>query len=200
VTFKSKYGILSVIAIAGLLSLSTPAGASTVYDLNIISKASIGSGSLGTVTPTQIGSNEVDVLVSLIADTAFVSKDGPHDAFAFSLERHPRLDQNNEPTRCLFGTPFGAFTNVISCPSCGPGASNANPGPLAVAVIDSDGISIGDFLANTNGFFFSADDRSLGAQVISPRPIPAALPLFASGLGAIGLLGWWRKRKAQAIA
>jgi hypothetical protein len=29
-------------------------------------------------------------------------------------------------------------------------------------------------------------------------PLPAALPLFASGLGALGLLGWRRKRKAAA--
>jgi hypothetical protein len=29
-------------------------------------------------------------------------------------------------------------------------------------------------------------------------PLPAALPLFASGLGALGVLGWRRKRKAQA--
>jgi hypothetical protein len=31
-------------------------------------------------------------------------------------------------------------------------------------------------------------------------PLPAALPLFASGLGGLGLLGWRRKRKAQAVA
>ena len=30
----------------------------------------------------------------------------------------------------------------------------------------------------------------------SPVPLPAALPLFATGLGALGLLGWRRKRKA----
>jgi hypothetical protein len=29
--------------------------------------------------------------------------------------------------------------------------------------------------------------------------LPAALPLFATGLGGLGLLGWRRKRKAQAI-
>jgi hypothetical protein len=28
----------------------------------------------------------------------------------------------------------------------------------------------------------------------------AALPLFATGLDAIGLLGWRRKRKAKAVA
>jgi hypothetical protein len=31
-------------------------------------------------------------------------------------------------------------------------------------------------------------------------PLPAALPLFASGLGGLGLLGWRRKRKATAVA
>jgi hypothetical protein len=33
---------------------------------------------------------------------------------------------------------------------------------------------------------------------VTPTPVPAALPLFATGLGALGLLGWRRKRKAQA--
>jgi hypothetical protein len=31
-------------------------------------------------------------------------------------------------------------------------------------------------------------------------PLPAALPLFATGLGVMGLLGWRRNRKAQATA
>ena len=35
---------------------------------------------------------------------------------------------------------------------------------------------------------------------MAATPLPAALPLFASGLGALGLLGWLRKRKAQAAA
>jgi hypothetical protein len=34
----------------------------------------------------------------------------------------------------------------------------------------------------------------------STTPLPAALPLFASGLGALGLLGWRRKRKNAALA
>jgi hypothetical protein len=32
-----------------------------------------------------------------------------------------------------------------------------------------------------------------------PAPLPATLPLFATGLGGLGLLGWRRKRKAQAV-
>lgn len=31
-------------------------------------------------------------------------------------------------------------------------------------------------------------------------PLPAALPMFATGLGVLGLLGWRRKRKAAAAA
>jgi hypothetical protein len=34
----------------------------------------------------------------------------------------------------------------------------------------------------------------------SPTPLPAALPLFATGLGALGLLGWRRKKKVAALA
>ena len=41
-----------------------------------------------------------------------------------------------------------------------------------------------------------------GNQVIgtAATPIPAALPLFVSGLGTLGLLGWRRKRKTAALA
>ena len=34
----------------------------------------------------------------------------------------------------------------------------------------------------------------------SETPLPAALPLFATGLGVLGLLGWRRKKKAALAA
>ena len=39
-----------------------------------------------------------------------------------------------------------------------------------------------------------------GANAAAETPLPGTLPLFASGLGALGLLGWRRKRKNAAIA
>ena len=44
------------------------------------------------------------------------------------------------------------------------------------------------------------DFGQLDYEPVSATPLPAALPLFATGLGAMGLLGWRRKRKAQAAA
>ncbi len=41
---------------------------------------------------------------------------------------------------------------------------------------------------------------SAAAEPPPPTPLPAALPLFATGLGIMGLFGWRRKRKAQAAA
>jgi hypothetical protein len=35
---------------------------------------------------------------------------------------------------------------------------------------------------------------------VGATPLPAALPLFATGIGGLGLLGWRSKRKAQAVA
>jgi hypothetical protein len=52
------------------------------------------------------------------------------------------------------------------------------------------------FLSNVSGtssFFWG-----LAPDVVTP--LPSALPLFATGLGAMGLIGWRRKRKAQAVA
>jgi hypothetical protein len=40
----------------------------------------------------------------------------------------------------------------------------------------------------------------VSGSLVPSTPLPAALPLFATGIGGLGLLGWRRKRKAQAVA
>jgi hypothetical protein len=56
-------------------------------------------------------------------------------------------------------------------------------------------ISTADFSTDTLTVY---DGVEWGFSVVTP--LPAALPLFATGLGALGLLGRRRKRKAQAAA
>jgi len=51
---------------------------------------------------------------------------------------------------------------------------------------------------NLGGDGIVLDDFSFNGSAATP--IPATLPLFATGLGALGLLGWRRKRKATLAA
>jgi hypothetical protein len=53
----------------------------------------------------------------------------------------------------------------------------------------------GNLIINTSG-----DSTFTATTGVTATPIPAAFPLFATGLGALGLLGWRRKRKAHATA
>jgi len=39
----------------------------------------------------------------------------------------------------------------------------------------------------------------VSGEAVSQTPLPAALPLFAGGLSALGLLGWRRKRNSKAV-
>lgn len=46
---------------------------------------------------------------------------------------------------------------------------------------------------------FAFDDLVIGdLQQVNPVPLPAALPLFGTGLAALSFIGWRRKRKAAA--
>ena len=62
--------------------------------------------------------------------------------------------------------------------------------------------TIADAVNNINGFatneFWAAFNNITTSSSVSAVPLPAALPLFASGLVGLGLLGWRRKRKAIA--
>jgi len=62
--------------------------------------------------------------------------------------------------------------------------------PLATAVA----ITCGENPAPCN-----AEITGFSGEFTPVTPLPAALPLFATGLGAMGLFGWRRKRRALAI-
>ena len=68
---------------------------------------------------------------------------------------------------------------------------NQGPGAVQVGGGGTD-FSLGNFQE------YSSDGTYIVGTAITP--LPAALPLIATGIGALGLLGWRRKRKAQAVA
>ena len=66
-------------------------------------------------------------------------------------------------------------------------------GPTNIITAFIDGLPLGTGSAFVN----SISDST--APVVSTAPLPAALPLFATGLGGLALLGWLRKRKAYPL-
>ena len=63
-------------------------------------------------------------------------------------------------------------------------------------------IAAGPAVGGCCGFDFFIDNVHFN-EALPPgltTPLPAALPLFASGLSALGLFGWRKKRKAAAVA
>ena len=74
--------------------------------------------------------------------------------------------------------------------------ANTAPAEFFLLTLILDGGS--EFIADRFGEATDHKVVSLSATFVpvSQVPLPAALPLFATGLGALGLLGWRRKRKA----
>jgi hypothetical protein len=139
------------------------------------------------------------------------------------------LTNANINTFSLTQTAGGAATPVISTPSpillgTIPGNSTVG-GDLIVdftgadpdtarfslnATLNADGLTAsllfldlppGPIFDETTGHFFFGPFPGTVTTTASPAtPLPGALPLFATGLGGLGLLGWRRKRKQAASA
>jgi len=101
----------------------------------------------------------------------------------------------------LLDFPFGSDTFTLSSLDLGS--------PITGVLLSINGIISGlsssnvSFGANFVTIFFPDtqwSDRSSATIELqtSPVPIPAAFPLLAAGLGAMGFMGWRRKRKTAA--
>jgi len=88
-------------------------------------------------------------------------------------------------------------TNVpLNAPGVG-GLLAEDPSTIMSDVFNGQTPDGGDFVAGSAVGLLTQFDYN---PVAPATPLPAALPLFATGLGAMGLIGWRRKRKARAVA
>jgi hypothetical protein len=90
---------------------------------------------------------------------------------------------------------FGGNNNIID--------SLADPNELGLA-----GLTFSTATSFVNLFYgtwwrndivnktFTSGEGDFSVSAVSAVPIPAALPLFAAGLSALGVMGWRKKRKA----
>jgi hypothetical protein len=134
-------------------------------------------------TPT----NPVHLTFSM---TVAGSLNGSADAlgtYSSEISAQFRYQTNLAPIQWI---PVVSFDRIVGGPS-----DSQNFGPLTLT---------GTLILDQNAdFFFDVlvEAQSSATELgTSATPLPAALPLFASGLGAFGLLGWRRKRKAQTAA
>lgn len=92
------------------------------------------------------------------------------------------------------GFPAFAFPNNVSL---GNISSQQGLPILPLPIFEQTGPPI-----RVSGLIVAFDDPEVvgtwEVTELAQTPLPAALPLFATGLGALGLLGWRRKRKASA--
>jgi hypothetical protein len=96
------------------------------------------------------------------------------------------------------------FNNLISLGLTSTPTPGSDCGADLTCAINNAAFSRGvfDLAAGTYSItgFQTIGIPGAAAFIVSETPLPAALPLFASGLGAMGLLGWRRKRKNAAAA
>ena len=73
---------------------------------------------------------------------------------------------------------------------------------LAEAAVTADDFAQATALAIVDPTFTAPSGYTIeySPGLISTTPLPATLPLLLAGLGAMGLVGWRRKRKTQAVA
>ena len=92
---------------------------------------------------------------------------------------------------------LGPFPTEASPLVLGPGTNfNIKFSWDAVDTIKDNDVDFGLWQVR---FLLTGFDETTNAYAflrVDDTPIPAALPLFATGLGALALLGWRRKRKA----
>jgi hypothetical protein len=170
-------------------------GCNTIIDLrpgNVANITNPGNGASGSTNPFTLDGSD-DTLVGVSNNTGgtvfSIQLSSSQPIFGFDANLSP-LDQKYLP----LGSPGAA---------CVGAACYQGPGTTLIGATNNSGtVSFTGGLPNGATAYFALEGVLNGATftAIPNTPLPAALPLFAGGLGVLGLLGWRRKRKAAALA
>ena len=212
--------VASIALIAIAVLLSTPANAVT-FDVSgsnafgdSLTGTLNGDAALTTVTfinltldPSTVRSLAVPFVVSytspkLVAQSEFIFTQNPFGETGTALLLTIWLSYPGGPTQAANTQAIDSIfqgeiaqANASNNPdSCGP----ANGGALIDACRASVDIELQKEINQINSDY-ALNFSAVAVPQVAETPLPAAFPLFASGLGALGLLGWRRKRKTAAL-
>jgi hypothetical protein len=210
--FASSVALTTAVAASALITLQVADANATIFDWSFSAPGTTGnpvSGSgyldatfLGTFTGTDTATAS-EYLVNQIYGTVTVG--------------------TNSSAIAGIAAPGSFGCNIDYCPSPGsspptitetndndiyyPNFPNENGtfvdgNGLSFVLLNGDEINLSayesDALVNYSVPGVGAGANDAPFTSLTPAPLPAALPLFAAGLGALSLLGWRRKRKSAA--
>jgi hypothetical protein len=186
---------LCMAAAAALLFANTPAKAA-VFGFTFGTNAD-GAFETGAASPTDPG-------YDLVTDLIFFHLSGTDDfgktvsltnllgsGFAPGAAFDPTTDAFLNHNEGGTSTALGSFQLNPGFISVNPFSFSQGSNSLEITLQGGNDVESGGRLVITGGA-----PTTLSAP-LSATPLPAALPLFATGLGALGLLGWRRRRKSQ---
>jgi hypothetical protein len=187
-------------------------GLGTIASVTILDNSSTSAGA-----PGQFSGFDLDAIVLSSTNITNASQVGSlvrTGTFNFATSVLTGGVQTPPVDPALFGTIGGQVNNAVATLDSFDGNSTtAIPGAFGFVSLGVGGkLSINltsAIVAGSPLFLYigevgnngevAAGTISVSSQPIG-TPLPATLPLLATGLGALGLFGWRRRRKAQAVA
>jgi len=172
---------------------------SIVNVLNISNGLPTGVENFFTADPTGSGSGTIKVVFS------FTEKNGSTVVSTGSLTQYGTFQASTSgPIACSTSTGESdcIYWKGTSLTQTSPTADGSHYNTSGERNNQSTIASVTDLVTLLNGntfdvSFFDAQDWDITPGVsFDPAPLPAALPLFAGGLGVLGFVGSWRRRRA----
>jgi hypothetical protein len=192
-----QFGIVATAAVSVLLSAISANASTMTYDISFTSgsfNAAAFVGPAGTPPASASGNFTltIDTSQTYANETAGITLNslgvtaGEGLAFSYPLT-------------------FSPYSDILVIGGSSPGAGYANGGTNNFYLQIDDFSTTPTFLQfgytvadpAEDYFYTNQGDGSVSVSLVSTTPLPAALPLFATGLGAMGLFGWRRKREKR---
>jgi hypothetical protein len=176
---KARFGAV-ILAVAAHLGVQAPSAvrASTVDDFSLTLNALVGTtggmGSLAITIPSTSTGGSVSVASGSL--TGSINIAGATIALGSSSSLFYVVDGSS-----VF------LSGLLSGQSPVPGGTDS----IVSLTLGNNGLYIFTDSAN-------ASLNSSGSVSVSQTPLPTSLPLLATGLGIIAMIGWYRKRKVGA--
>jgi hypothetical protein len=192
---SSKSSTVAVLALGSFLASLSMADASEVYTYtgNFFTTSVASPGANAAIFAGQDVSGEFTLGAALganfngvITPTQFSFSGGPFTLTNLNSTNDSFDIQTSNTGAIIDWTILASISNAyanITVATSSSGDLTSSLGPTT-------------FISASNGFApgtWSASDPP------SATPLPAALPLFAGGLGALAMLGWRRKRRAAEV-